>query len=77
MAFFVCFFSSWSVMSPIFYMGFNIVTRGHKKAPKCQNIAVGPEDPPSPNFLNNCLQALLAFFHVWLHYAHCAKPILI
>ena len=29
----------------LFYMGYNIVTRGHKKAPKCQNIAVGP--PPS------------------------------
>ena len=27
-------------------MGFNIDTRGHKKAQKRQNIAVGPEDPP-------------------------------
>ena len=27
-------------------MGFNIDTRGHKKAKKRQNIAVGPEDPP-------------------------------
>ena len=33
-------------MTPLFYIGLNIVTRGHKKAPKCQNIAVGPEDPP-------------------------------
>ena len=32
-------------------MGFNIVTRGHKRAPKCQNIAVGPEDPPPPGEL--------------------------
>ena len=27
-------------------MWFNIDTRGHKKAPKRQNKAVGPEDPP-------------------------------
>ena len=27
-------------------MWFNIDTRGHKKAKKWQNIAVGPEDPP-------------------------------
>ena len=39
-------------MPPLFYMGFNIVTRGHKNAPKCQNIAVGPEDPPHTDFWN-------------------------
>ena len=32
-------------------MGFNIDTRGHKKAQKRQNIAVGPEDPPPPGEL--------------------------
>ena len=37
-------------MTPLFYMGFNIVTMGHKKAPKYQNIAVGPEDP-HPGYL--------------------------
>ena len=31
-------------------MWFNIDTRGHKKAQKSQNIAVGPEDPP-PRYL--------------------------
>ena len=30
-------------MTPLFYMGFNIVTKGHKKAPKCQTV--DPEDP--------------------------------
>ena len=40
------FFSTWSVITPLFYMWFNIDTRGHKKAQKRQNIAVGPEDPP-------------------------------
>ena len=31
-------------------MWFNIDTRGHKKAKKSQNIAVGPEDPPLGNY---------------------------
>ena len=30
----------------ILYMWLNIVTMGHKKAPKSQNIAEGPEEPP-------------------------------
>ena len=37
-------------MIPLFYMGFNIVTRGHKKASKSQNIVVGPEAPPWGNY---------------------------
>ena len=40
------FFPTWSVITPLFYMWFSIDSRGHKKAPKSQNIAVGPEDPP-------------------------------
>ena len=39
-------FSTWSVITPLLFMGFNIDTRGHKKAQKRQIIAVGPEDPP-------------------------------
>ena len=38
------------MLTPLFYMWFNIVTRGHKEAPKSQNIAVGPEDPPPGNY---------------------------
>ena len=34
-------FFTWSVITPLFYMWFNIDTRGHKKAQKRQNIAVG------------------------------------
>ena len=30
----------------ILYMWFNIDTRGHEEAPKSQNLAVVPEDPP-------------------------------
>ena len=44
------FFFTWSVITPLFYMGFNIDTRGHKKAQKRQNIAVGPEDPRPGNY---------------------------
>ena len=40
------FFFTWSVITPLFCMWFNIDTRGHKKAQKRQNIGVGPEDPP-------------------------------
>ena len=43
-------FSIWSVITPLFYMWFNIDARGHKKAQKRQNIAVGPEDPPPGNY---------------------------
>ena len=43
------FSTTWSVITPLFYIWVNIDTRGHTKAPKSLNIAVGPQDPP-PDF---------------------------
>ena len=37
------FFSTWSVITPLFYMWFIIDTKGQKKAQKRQNISVGPK----------------------------------
>ena len=36
------FSSTWSIITPLFYMWFNIDTRGHKKARKSQNIVSSP-----------------------------------
>ena len=37
-------------------MGFKIITREHKKAPKCQNIAVGPVPSRRIPYLHTVLQ---------------------
>ena len=37
-----------SIITHLFYMRFNIDTRGPKKAPKSQNIAVGIYQDPKP-----------------------------
>ena len=50
-------------------MWFNIDTRGHKKAQKSQNIAVGPEPPPptSPGGIVNYFFGIfsnLEYYHI-------------
>ena len=52
------FFSTWSVMTPLFYMWFNIVTRGHKKAPKGQ-LDPGNYKDPKPRVTKGCLETVL------------------
>ena len=40
------FFSTWSVINPLFSVWVNFYTREHKKAPKSLNVAVGPQRFP-------------------------------
>ena len=57
------FFSTWSVITSLFFMWFNIDNSGHKRNPKSENIAVEPEELPLPRVVQklNLLKIIKSF----------------